>query len=439
MRDKGRVCCCGRGDGLVNLLVHSDEPVPAAETDRSEAMRFVAALGAAMSAANYPVTMVGHTMAATSRAYGLDAQLLALPNYVQLGSRSGDSLYIVNPEFDLRFDQSFPLAKLVARAPSGTVIPAEGLAELDRIHQLPKRFPSWVSMLGYSIESVGLALILEPSWWSLLGAAVMGLLVGSLRLLGRRLEALDRILPVVCSFVVAFIVFHFNNRWHIGADSIRVLAAPLAAFLPGAAITLAVIELSTRQVVSGASRLIAGFMQIAQLAFGILVGAQAAGVSNADLVTTEINRLGPWAPLAGVAVYGIGSMLYWGPPTSFLPWMLLMLYTAYAGQWIGSTVLGSYASGFGGGVALIISALAISHRPGTPPTVSLVLPGFWLLVPGSLGFMGVTEMLGTNSTGALTATLISITSIAIGVQTGLLLWRIALQLTSTPDRLLLHD
>ena len=61
------------------------------------------------------------------------------------------------------------------------------------------------------------------------------------------------------------------------------------------------------------------------------------------------------------------------------------------------------------------------------------------LWPRSLGFMGVTQLLGTHSTAVFTATLISMMSIAVGVQTGLLLWRAAIQLTSSPNRRALHD
>ncbi|HYZ69012.1 MAG TPA: threonine/serine exporter family protein, partial [Mycobacterium sp.] len=381
------------------------------------APRFVAALGAAMAAANYPVTMVRGVMEQTARAYGLDHEFLALPNYVQVGSPSGEGVYIANPNFAVRYDQSFPLATLVARAPSGTVSPEEGMAELERIRNLDKRFPLWITILGYAVQSVGLALILQPTPWSLYGALILGLLVGGLNVIGRRVEAIGYMLPTICAFLVALIVFRFENRWHVGTDSLRALAAPLATFLPGAAITLAVIELATHHVVSGASRLVAGFMQIAQLAFGILIAAQIAGIAETDLVTTQFNRLGPWAPFVGVLVYGIGIWLNFAPPTKFLPWMVLMLYIAYVGQWIGNAVLGSYASGFGGGLALILFALAISHRPSTPPTMSLLVPGFWLLVPGSLGFMGVTQLLGTHSTAVFTATLISMMSIAVGVQT----------------------
>jgi hypothetical protein len=47
--------------------------------------------------------------------------------------------------------------------------------------------------------------------------------------------------------------------------------------------------------------------------------------------------------------------------------------------------------------------------------------------------------LGAHTTAVFTATLISMISIAVGVQTGLLLWRAAIQLTSSPDRRAMHD
>jgi hypothetical protein len=81
------------------------------EPDDAAPMQFVAAL-------------------ATSRAYGPDTQYLALPNYVQVGSSSsGGRLFISHPDEDLRFDQTFPLATLVARARAGAVTRA--VAELS--------------------------------------------------------------------------------------------------------------------------------------------------------------------------------------------------------------------------------------------------------------------------------------------------------------------
>jgi len=261
------------------------------------ASQFVATLGAAMAAANYAVAMVRGVMEQTSRADGLDHQFLALPNYVRVGSPTGEAMYIANPDFDVRYDQSFPLAQLVARAPAGAISREEDMAELEPIRNQRRRFPPWVTVLGYAVQSTGLALILQPTPWSLVGAARLGLLVGALSVRGRRIDAIGYLLPTICSFLVALIVFTFNNHSHVGSTSCA--RWPHITWL------------------SGASVRVAGFMQIAQLAFGILIAAQVAGIADTNLVTTEINRLGPWAPLLGVTVCGLGAMLYFGPLTSF--------------------------------------------------------------------------------------------------------------------------
>src|SRR5690349_6472737 len=107
--------------------------------------------------------MVRGVMAETSRAYGLDHQSLARPDYVQGGSPTGEGIYMANPDFDVRYAQSFPLSQLVARAPTGSTSPADGIAHLTRIRTRPSRFPAWVTIIGYAVQSTGLALILQPT------------------------------------------------------------------------------------------------------------------------------------------------------------------------------------------------------------------------------------------------------------------------------------
>lgn len=407
---------------------------PGRDVDDAAAMQFVAGLGAAMASANYPVTIVNDTMASTSRVYGLQSRYLALPNYVQVGTSSGGGrVFIDHPDGDLRFDQTFPLSALVDRVLSGALTPQEGLAELRRIWRLPNRFPAWVGVVGYTVQSAGLSLILQPAPLTLLMAVVLGALVGVLCECARRNDALQQLLPTFCAFTVSLIAFLAADRLHLADASLRALVPPLATFLPGAAITPAVAELSSCQMVSGASRLISGLMRMAQLAFGILVAAQVAGIPNSHVITTHVDRLGPWAPWVGIVLYGVGAMLSLGPPNRFLAWMLAMLTVAYLGQLAGNAVLSTYAAGFGGGLTLTLCALAVARRPGTPAAMSLILPGFWLLVPGSLGLMGVTQLLGTDSTTVFTATFISMISIALGVQSGLLIWRAFNQSRSSSD------
>jgi uncharacterized membrane protein YjjP (DUF1212 family) len=402
-------------------------------------MAFLARLGAAMIAADYPIGMVRRALLASADKYGVSSEMLILPNYIQLGGGNHaeeTTVRVESAERDLRFDQTFPLAALAERAERGEISAEDGLAELDRIDAMRPRFRAWAFVLGYTLQSAAFALILQPNEYALIGATMFGFGVGLLGLFSRRSEALTQLLPVVAAFLVALFAFLLGRWLELGESSLRALAPALVMFLPGASVTLAVIELSGRDVVSGSARLIAGGIRLAQLAFGILIAAQVIGLSTDELNVASVDRFGPWSPWLGCAVYAIGLFLYHGPPTRFMPWMLLILFVSYTGQVVANAGLGSYASGFGGGLALTLCAMFVARRPNTPAAATLLLPGFWLLVPGSLGFIGVTELIGGSSGGAVAVTLISMISIALGIQTGLLLWEAFRQLGSSFGRIL---
>ena len=390
-------------------------------------IRFLARLGAAMCAANYPVTLVQQMLDRAATRFGVRCDGTALPNHVQVvGPATSDGSVVrgARVDSDLRFDQIFPLAGLVSDTMSGRVSAADGEQRLDRIQDARSRYAPWVTVLGYAIQSAGLSLVLEPTLLNVFAAAGLGAMVGVFLVVSRRVPILSQLVPAISAFAVAAICIVAALRLDLDHIGLRALIPPLAVFLPGAAITLAVIELTSRDIIAGTSRLIAGFVQIVQLAFGILIATQVLGISEGQLSSQPVNHIGAWAPWLGVAVYGLGVMLFLAPPVSFLPWLALITYTAYTAQYLGDAVLGSYASGFCGGLALTVVALGVSRLRGAPPAITMILPGFWLLVPGSMGLIGVTELFGVDGDSALPATLISMISVAFGLQAGLVLWQL---------------
>lgn len=396
-------------------------------SEGDQQIRFLARLGAAMCAANYPVTLVRQTLDRTAVRFGVRNDGIALPNHVQVvgpDGSGGTAVHGARVDADLRFDQIFPLARLVSDALAGRVSAEQGENRLDAIGAATRRYPSWVTVIGYGIQSAGLSLVLEPTFLNVLAALALGAMVGGLLVAGQRVPILAQLVPAISAFAVASICIVAALRLDLDHVGLRALIPPLAVFLPGAAITLAVIELTSRDVIAGTSRLIAGFVQIIQLAFGILIATQLLGMREDQLSSEAVNHIGLWAPWLGVAVYSLGVLLFLAPPVSFLPWLLLITYTAFTAQYAGDLLLGSYASGFCGGLALTLVALAVSRRRGAPPAITMILPGFWLLVPGSMGLIGVTELFGADGDSALPATLISMISVAFGLQAGLVCWQI---------------
>ena len=71
-------------------------------------------------------------------------------------------------------------------------------------------------------------------------------------------------------------------------------------------------------------------------------------------------------------------------------------------------------------------AYAVEHVPSGPPAPVSFLPAFWLLVPGALGLIGLTEYLGADPVsglGDLLGTVSAILAIAVGVLCGYPLYR----------------
>ena len=122
------------------------------------------------------------------------------------------------------------------------------------------------------------------------------------------------------------------------------------------------------------------------------------GLPSADaLVDAPANQLGWWAPWLGVLLVGMGNYLHFSAPRRSLGWLCLVLYVAWIGQYLGDLAFGGYLSGFGGALVMTPVAYLVERRPSGPPALVSFLPAFWLLVPGALGLIGVTEYLGKDA------------------------------------------
>src|SRR6185436_7712723 len=71
-----------------------------------------------------------------------------------------------------------------------------------------------------------------------------------------------------------------------------------------------------------------------------------------------------------------------------------------------------------------IASVLVARFPSAMPAHASFLPGFWLLVPGALGLIGLTQLAGGGGGQDLVATVGSTFAVALGVlcATQLLAW-----------------
>ena len=388
---------------------------------------FVVRLGAALNTAGQPVYEVQERLTRVAQAYGADAaRISAFPTYMMVTMGVGEpaTLELTAPlGAALRLDQIAALDNLVGGAERGAVEPSDGLRRLQAIEEMEPRFGALQSVLGYSVLTLGICLILHPAPRDVAAAAVFGALVGLLRSVGRHHVALQTLMPVIAAFTVSALSA-LAVKHDITDPGLRAMVAALIIFLPGATLTTAVLELAAGQMISGSARLVSGAMQLALLAFGILAGIQAVGVPPASVLSNAHRVLGSWAPWLGVLVFAVGVLVAYSTPRQSFAGLLLVLYAAWTGQVIGNALFGAYVSAFVGALVMTPIAYWVARLPSAMPPFASFLPGFWLLVPGALGLIGLTEIAGNPGTAGsqdIIATVVSIFAVALGVLCGTLI------------------
>jgi uncharacterized membrane protein YjjP (DUF1212 family) len=238
-------------------------------TDTSALLEFMFRLGQAYLACGEQTAKVELLLRRTATAHGIRRpRVVAFPTAVFISLHDGADERVTlaeGPTQTLRLDQIADVYALGAAAQRGEVAPREGLERLTAILRKTARFGPTGVVVGHTILTVGLAIVLMPALMNLAAAAVLGALVGALKVFNRDRPVLAVPLPVVAAGMVSALVFLAVKRG-LPVDPLHVLVPPLVAFLPGGTLTLGMVELAYGDMVSGSSRLITGFVQLVLLA-----------------------------------------------------------------------------------------------------------------------------------------------------------------------------
>jgi uncharacterized membrane protein YjjP (DUF1212 family) len=350
-------------------------------------------------------------------------RVLAFPTAVFITLHDGEEERVTlaeGPLEALRLDQMADVYAIGAAAQRGELAPAEGLERLTAAMRQQARFGRTGSLLGHAILTLGLAMILTPSLASLAAAGALGGIVGLVKELNGNKPILAMPLPVVAAALVSGLVFLAAGRG-FPADPLQLMVPPLVTFLPGAMLTLAMVELAYGDMMSGSSRLITGFVQLALLAFGLACGAELVGWDAEDLLASAAQQPAVWwAPWVGVLVFGLGVYLHFSAPRNSLHWMLGVLVVVFATQRLAARLGPDEISGFFGMLVATPLGYLVQLRFKVPPAMVTSLPSFWIVVPGSLGLLSVTQMLGDRAAGidGLVTVVVILISVALGTLVG---------------------
>jgi uncharacterized membrane protein YjjP (DUF1212 family) len=293
---------------------------------------------------------------------------------------------------------------------------AQGLAELKLITALPLRFPWYMRVLASGVGAAAISVFLGGGLRELAAAVPVGLAVGALSVLARRVERLTALVELLAGLLAAVLTLalgHWMPHFHLAT----VVLAGVVLLLPGLSITLGVSELAARHLVSGSARLAGATISLVSLGLGVAVGYA---------LFSKLGWVPPAGPARGVPVQWLtvlavvasaGALLI---TTNSRPrdiWVVLCaVAVAVYGARVGAWLLGPTVGVVVASLILGLGSNAYARLTNRPAVVPLV-PGLAALVPGALGFRGISVFLrsATGSLEILAAVLVIAASLVVGL------------------------
>ena len=195
-----------------------------------------------------------------------------------------------------------------------------------------------------------------------------------------------------------------------------VTIASLIVLLPGQSLTLAMAELATRNLIAGTARLMSAVIVLLELVVGVALGERLAK-ALVHVQQTPKPPLPEWAGWVALVTSSLAIAAVVQARRSQFGWILAGCAVGYVGSRTGAAWLGGQLGVLVGAFGLGAMSNIYARWLGRPAQVVQV-PAVFLLVPGSLGFRGMSSLLDRetmNGVETLFATFVAAIAIVGGL------------------------
>ena len=360
--------------------------------DRNKPIGFILRLAKALHTYGLPAYELEQTMNGCAEALGYGIQCMSTPTSISMtilppNSESKTYLIRVSPgEINIeRLRKTTEIARYVIQ---GEINAQQGAEQLKQIAMDDPDYPSWIIVLAFCVVSTCIARIFSGGINEMLVSAIIGLVVGVTAIASKSRPMLDHLLPAVCAFLATFIALSMNQWFGLPNTTSVVVISGLIILLPGLSLTIALAELATQNLVSGTARLSGTVTVFIQLAFGSALAAEIANRIGLEISNTAVSAVDPWSIWLAVAVASLALVPLFSARKQDAGWFLISALCAFTTVHFASLAMGSSLGAFAGAITVGLIA-KVATRFFEIPGAMIIMPGFIILVPGTVGYRSI--------------------------------------------------
>jgi uncharacterized membrane protein YjjP (DUF1212 family) len=386
-----------------------------------EARDFVLKLGRGLHAYGYSAHRLEDALAEVCRRLSLPGQFFSLPTalFASFGEGQAHQTFQVRVDpGEVHLGRLARLDEVRAEVAHGQLSPVEGSARVDAIMSAPAPYGSVVTMIASALGSGTACRFFGGGLREIVATTLIGLLIGLPPLVRWRAHAGAGVYETTAAALAGFAAL--SAAWFFPPLSPHLTTlGGLIVLVPGFTLTVAFIELATRNLVAGTTRLAGAGLSLFAIAFGAAVGARTAERAFGPVAAVAPVALPPWTLWVALLVAPISFAVLFRADKRDVPWIVAAAVAAFFGLRGGSVLLGPQFAAFLGAMAVAAFGNAYNRIVSRPAAVAVV-PGILILVPGSIGFQSVSALLGQETISGVEAAfrmVMAAVSLAMGLLT----------------------
>lgn len=289
---------------------------------------------------------------------------------------------------------------------------AEAIDRLELLEKLKKRYSSAVDILFLAISTSSAARVFGGGYAEIVVSFIIGLFIGGLIFTAEYFPRIGNMVVLVSSvFAIAFAKMATMLFGNYSVDIATVTG--LILLIPGFSFTVSIIELVNGHPIAGTARFANTIITLLMIGLGIGVGSQIDKVFTIIPNEVILPAIPQWTLYIALITVPLGFVvLFKAIPKDFI-WILLACLCSYYSLKISGNYVSVHLSVFVASLSLGLISNVFSLWQNRPVSIMLV-PGIILLVPGSLGYRSISELINNQTlSGIETAFSMTITAIAL--------------------------
>lgn len=359
-------------------------------------------LGRALHVHGAPAPEVEQAMERAANRHGLKGQFFATPTSIFASFPDDPAVPLAGARtLLLRVEpgsadlgRRAEIESIARRCDRGELSAGEARTLLAAVDRAPAPYSASATVLAVGWSAAAAACFLGCDLHGLLLAMLLGWIVGLCGVWAKHSRRFARLFLPGTAFLATAIAGWIESLW--GREpSVSAVVAGLITLLPGLTLTTALSEVALGHLASGTARLVGSMMTLLALLFGAAIGGRVGTLWTAAQ-TDAAAPLSIALPQASIYVALLVAPLCFGilfrAPQRDMVWITLTCALGFVGTLLGRSLVGNELSEACGGFVVGLASNIYARATQRPPAITL-LPGLLLLVPGSIGFQSLFNML----------------------------------------------